>query len=427
MASVIVVGGGLSGCAAAAAAARAGAATTLIERAEVLGGWGLLAGVVDHKYFPVREELKLMGGYDIFQVIDGCTLHRDVKFPWPGPNGAMKDLYDATKLGPGLRQSLEKIGVKVKVQCRATDVVMKGNRIEALVLNDGSHLSADAFVDATGGAGGVSNCRTYGRGCAMCFQRCPAFGDRVSIAAKAGVKELKGKKRDGTYGPTNSAYALFKESLSAEIRQELERNGIICIPIPKALVNYERTRNITASANIDAGFAENALLVDIGFVAKRIAGGYTPLEELRRIPGLENAIYAEPFAGTIGNAVRYMALTPRDEALRVKGIANLFVASEKVGINGIGEAIVPGVVAGHNAARNSRGLEPLVLPRTTMVGGFIAFGTENWDKEEWLCNRFTLYGGPFCEFAEKTGLYSEDPVQIKKRIVNNSLEGILLS
>ena len=78
MAKVVVVGGGLAGCAAAAAAARAGASVTLLERAELLGGWALFAGRVDHKYFTVREELRLMGGDDIFRVLDNCTLHKDV-------------------------------------------------------------------------------------------------------------------------------------------------------------------------------------------------------------------------------------------------------------------------------------------------------------------------------------------------------------
>jgi len=38
----------------------------------------------------------------------------------------------------------------------------------------------------------------YGNGCAMCIYRCPTFGPRFSIAAKAGVPEIMGQKADGT-------------------------------------------------------------------------------------------------------------------------------------------------------------------------------------------------------------------------------------
>jgi len=106
LAKVTVVGGGCAGCAAAAAAAKTGAKVTLLERAELLGGWASFAGRVDHKYITVREELRLMGGHDIFEVLDNCTLHKAVKFPWPKPQGATKTVYNVTKLDPELRKCL---------------------------------------------------------------------------------------------------------------------------------------------------------------------------------------------------------------------------------------------------------------------------------------------------------------------------------
>lgn len=425
MAKVVVVGGGLAGCAAAAAAARAGASVTLLERAELLGGWGLFAGRVDHKYFTVREELRLMGGDDIFQVLDNCTLHKNVKFPWPKPLGATKTLYDVTKLDPELRKHLEGMGVEVRTQSRAKDVDMDDSKIQAVILDDGTKVNGDVFVDATGGTGGIKNCQTYANGCAMCFQRCPAFGDRVSIAAKAGVKELLGKKLDGSLGPMTAAFSLVKESLAPKVREEMERVGVVWLPVPPELINYKRTENITASANIDKGFAENIVLVDIGGHAKRIAGGYTPLDELRKVPGLEQAVYADPYAGTIGNGVRYMAITPRGDALNVPGVENLFVASEKLGINGVGEVTATGVVAGHNAVRRAVGIPPLVLPEATMLGGFIAYTNERWDKEEGLRARSHLFTGPYLRRAEETGVYTEEKGVIRSRIEDNGLTNLL--
>ncbi len=422
MSKTVVVGGGFAGCAAAAAMARAGASVTLLERMEILGGLGLLAGQSNHKQFPVREELRLMGAYDMFQVLDNCTLHESVKMPLPKPEGRTTTIYDVTRLDTELMKHLEGIGVEVRLMSRVKDIKVEGRKIQSVILDDGQEIQGDAFVDATGSAGGIRNCQTYGNGCVMCILRCPAFGDRVSIAAKAGVKELMGKRRDGSIGPMSAAYALVKESLANDLREELERTGYVCIPVPQELVNYKRTENITASGNIDPGFAENVVLVDNGY-AKRVAAGYTPLHELRRIPGLERARYADPYAGTIGNAIRFMAITPRDSALNVPGVENLFVASEKVGVSSIAGTIVTGVVAGHNAARRAAHMDLLTLPRTTIVGDFLAYVNERWDKEG-LTTRFNTHGGPYLRRAREIGLYTEDKGVIRSRIETSGLTNV---
>lgn len=423
MARIVIVGGGLAGCAAAAAAAKAGASITLLERMDVLGGFGLLAGMVDRKQGCVKEELRLMGGYDVFQVIDNCNLH-DTHLPWPKPEGATHIMYDVIKLDSELQNYLEGIGVEVRLMSRAKDVQMDGGAIQAVILDDGSRVEGDAFVDATGGAGPIASCQRYGNGCAMCIMRCPAFGDRVSIARKAGVKELMGKKLDGSIGPMSAAYALLKESLAPELRAELERTGYVVVPMPKELIDYKRTESITASGNIDEGFAENVVLIDNGY-AKRIAAGYTPLHELRKVPGLERARYADPYAGTIGNAVRFQALTPRGNALNVPSVDNLFVASEKLGINGVGEVTATGVVAGHNAVRKAASMDSLVLPGTTMLGAYIAYINEKWDTEEGLTRRFHLWTGPFFHRAKEIGLYTEDKDIVRSRIEKEGLVNVL--
>ncbi len=426
MTRVVIVGGGLAGCAAAATAAKAGASVTLLERTDVLGGCGILAGMVKkYRSLCAKEELRAMGGYDIFQVFDNCLLHESVKWPWPKPDGVTNIYYDVTQLDPELRKHLSGMGVEIRLISRAKDVEMDGKVIRAVILDDKSKVPGDVFIDTTGGAGGIANCQRYGNGCAMCFMRCPAFGDRVSIAKKAGVKELMGKKRDGSFGPITSAFCLLKESIAPELKKEMERVGYISIPLPPELINYKRTESITASGNIDKGFAENVVLSDIGgSYAKRTAAGYTPLDELRKVPGLERAIYADPIGGTIGNAVRYMALTPRGDALNVPGVENLFVASEKLGVASLSAAVVLGAVAGHNAVRKAVGMAPLVLPRTIMLGDFIAYLKENWDTEEGLKTRFHMWTGAFFRRAKESGLYTEDKAMIRSRIEKEGLVNV---
>lgn len=424
MVRIIVVGGGLAGCAAASAAAKAGASVTLLERTEVLGGCGLWSGALDKKCLPVREELRFMSGDDIFAVLETCTLHDNVKFPWPKPSGAVKRLFDVTRVDGALLKHLKKVGVEVRLPSRAKDVKMDGKCIRSVILDDETCLEGDAFVDATGGAGGFENCQKYGNGCAMCFMRCPAFGDRVSIVQKAGVKELAGKKGDGSIGPMSAACTLLKETMAPELRKELETTGRAFIALPQELIHYKRTESITASVNIDAGFAENVVLADIGAYAKRIAAGYAPLHELRRVPGLENVRYIDPYAGTIGNAIRFMAVSPRDNALQVPGIENLFVASEKLGVSGIPTAIMTGVLAGHNSLRMAVGMTPLVVSRNTIFGDFFAYVNERWDKEEGLRKRFNTFHGPYLKRTEELGLYTEDKTILRSRIEENDLVNV---
>jgi len=422
-----VVGGGFGGCAAAAAARKAGAQITLLERMEVVGGWARLTGRLDHKYFPVREELGLMGGDDIFRVLDSCILHENVFIPWPEPSGSTKNIFHTVKAESELRKYLEGIGIDVRLQSRARDIERYDSDITAVILDDGTKIPGDVFIDATGGAGPQANCQKYGNGCAMCFMRCPAFGGRVSIAGKAGVKELKGKRRDGSIGAINGAFALLKESLATELREQLERKGTVWIPVPHQFVNdsYKRTESVTASGLVGKVYAENVVLVDIGVYVKRAAGGYAPLDELRKTPGLEQAVYAEPTAGTIGNGVRFMAITPRGDALNVPGINNLFVASEKLGVSGVGEVIATGVVAGHNAVRKAVGMAPLLLPGTTMLGDFIAYTNERWREEEGLRARFHVCTEPYFHHAQELGLYTEDRNLIHSRIEEGGLVNVL--
>ena len=425
--NIVVIGGGFGGCAAAAAARKAGAQVTLLERMEVVGGWARLTGRLDHKYFPLREELGLMGGDDIFALLDDCTLHENVFFPWPEPSGSVKTIFHTAKAESELRTYLEGIGVKVRLQSRASDIERGGGEIRSVILDNGTKIQGDVFIDATGGAGPQANCQKYGNGCAMCFMRCPAFGGRVSIAGKAGVKELKGKRGDGSIGAINGAFALLKESLAPELREQLERKGTVWIPVPRQFINgsYKRTESITASGLVGKVYSENVVLIDIGVYVKRAAGGYAPLDELRKTPGLEQAVYAEPTAGVIGNGVRFMAVTPRGDALNVPGVDNLFVASEKLGVCGVGEVIATGVIAGHNAVRKAVGMAPLILPRTTLLGDFIAYVNERWNEEDALKERFHTYTEPYIRHAEEVGLSTEDGDLIRSQIQMNGLVNVL--
>ncbi len=421
---IIIVGGGFAGCAAACSAVKAGANVTVLERMEVLGGCGLVGGQISNAHFPVREELKLMGGYDIFQVIDNCAIHDSVSSALGVPNSCQ--MHDVSRIDSELMKHLDSLGVEVLLQSRVKDIKMADKTIQAVVLDNMSEIQADVFIDATGGAGPQANCRKYGNGCVMCVLRCPAFGGRVSIAEKTGIKELIGKKLDGSIGPTSSGCSFIKESIARELVRELERTGCIYVPVPPELVNdeaYKRNENVT-SGFVNKLFVENVVLLDNGLYAKRPAHGYTPLEEMRQVPGFERVVYAEPHAGSKGNSIRYMALTPRGDALDVPNVDNLFVASEKLGTVGLPESIVGGTVAGYNAVTKAVGMKPVILPKTMLLGDFLSYVNKRWNMEEHLRERFSFCVGTYFRRSSELGLHTQDQSVLYSRVKDSGLEGI---
>ena len=238
---VIVVGAGWSGCAAALSAQKEGAEVTLIERADMLLGTGLVGGIMrNNGRFTATEEMIAMGRGEIFQLVDQNCLHQNIEFP----EHHHASLYNVATMEPLVKRFL--IGKKINLQLstRVEDVEMDGARMKAVIGKQGGEkvrFEGAAFIDATGTAGPPGNCTKYGNGCVMCIIRCPSFGGRVSITAKTGVKEMIGRKGDHI-GAMSGSCKLLKESLSREIVDTLNKHGVAVIPIPALCAGQGKAR-----------------------------------------------------------------------------------------------------------------------------------------------------------------------------------------
>lgn len=417
-AKVIVVGGGFSGVAAAVAAKKAGAETALLERTDLLSGAGLRAGRLYQNGKRVAgEEAKALGVGEVFEALESIMLHR----------GNIIDeentlIYNTGLVDTALLKVLEKAGVEVHFQSRAVEVEAEKGSLKAVTTASGERFSGDVFVDASGTFGGVSNCNRYGHGCVMCHNRCLFFGDRVSIATKAGAEELHWTRPDGTPGASGAALGIYKESLSPELQARLKKEGAFSIPIPEELIDYSRLKQLAAARGPRE--VSHINLVDIGLAAKCVGIGYFPLANLRKIPGFENAQVENPMGGGGHQFINHMSLNPRENSLRAKGFVNLFIAGEKAGQTGIAEVISTGILAGNNAARVAFGKEPVELPRSTAIGDIIAVRGENMAKSEDLRVPFSMAHGVYFERMKSLGLYSTDPAAIHKRIAGLGLAGI---
>lgn len=420
MVKVCVVGGGWAGTAAAIAAAKAGAEVLVLERTDMFLGTGLVGGIMrNNGRFSATEESIAMGARELFDAVDESARHSNIDFP--GHKHAT--LYDVARIEPAVRRKLDGAGVKYILQCRITDVKMDGKKIISVIDQDKKKYEADVFVETTGTAGPQGNCLKYGNGCAMCIYRCPTFGPRIALATKCGVEEFVGKKADGSIGAMSGSCKLHKDSLSEEIQQELNEKGVVVVPIPDKLQKKGSLETKACQQYALKEFAENIILLDTGHA--KLMSPYYPLETLRQIPGFENARFEDPYAGGIGNSMRYLALSPRDNTLKTQGLDNLFCGGEKAGLLvGHTEAIVTGSLAGRNAVNFGVGKKLMTIPDSLAIGDAITHVNEQMKTAEGITKKYTFSGSVYFERMKEKGLYTTNVDEIKQRVEKAGMTGV---
>ncbi len=416
---VVIAGGGWSGCAAAVSAKKNGAEVILLERTDMLLGTGLVGGIMrNNGRYTAAEEAIALGGGDLFHITDAHTRHKNIDFP--GHKHA--SLYDIGTTPGAVTEHLTKLGVDIRFNARMMRADMNGDTILSVTDANENTYEGDVFIDTTGTAGPMNNCAKYGNGCAMCILRCPSFGGRVSLAGLAGIPEIQGKKANGSIGAMSGSCKLYKESLSPKIAETLNKTGVAVIPIPDTLI--EDHLDIKACQQYALSeFKKNIVLLDTGHA--KLMSPFFDLKKLHQIPGFENARYEDPYAGGRGNSMRYFAMAPRDDALHVKGVKNLFCAGEKAGLLvGHTEAIVTGTLAGCNSVRFVRGETPVILPRQLAIGEAIAYVREQMATERGLSLKYTFSGSVLFERMRELNLYTTDVRKIQDRVAALGLKNV---
>lgn len=424
-ADVVVVGGGWAGCSAAVAAVKAGAEKVIIlERSDSLLGTGLVGGIMrNNGRFVAAEEMIALGCGDLFQVCDSVSRHIGMDFP--GHNHA--SLYDVTKIEPAVRKKLHELGVEFWLIARVTHAHRSGtNKITSVTLENGTSVKGQVFVDATGTVGAQSYCTEHGNGCVMCIVRCPTYGPRVSLSGLVGIPERQGRRAGGHIGAMSGSCKLDKDTIQHDIIEQMEHTGVAVVPLPRHLIHEEKLGLKACQQYAMKEYAENIILLDTGQV--KLMTSFIPLEQLRQVPGMEEVRYVDPYSGTIGNSMRYAAIAPRDDAMRVAGpVENLFCGGEKAGLLvGHTEAIVTGALAGHNAVRYLAGKKPLILPRELAVGEAIPFVREGMETPDGMTRKYTFSGSIYFQRMKELDMYQgPEPEVYHERVRKAGAEGIL--
>jgi len=170
-------------------------------------------------------------------------------------------------------------------------------------------------------------------------------------------------------------------------------------------------------------FKDNIVILDTGHA--KLMTPFFDLQRLRKVPGFENTRYEDPYTGGKGNSMRFFSMAPRDDALKVQGVENLFCGGEKAGLLvGHTEAIVTGALAGHNAARYASGKPLLVLPRELVIGEAIAWVREQMATPEGKGKKYTFSGSVLFDRMKALDLYTTDIASIRTRVAACGLEGV---
>lgn len=417
---VIIIGGGWSGCAAAISAKKAGAEVHIYEKTDLLLGLGNVGGIMrNNGRYTASEELIALGGGELIKLTDKISTHRNIDFP--GHKHAT--LYDVNRIEGEVRDYLKSIGINIHMEKRVRDVEIEKKRIKGIYLADDTYIEGDVFVETTGTTGPMGNCLRYGNGCSMCVLRCPSFGPRISISERCGVSDSQGERANDILGAMSGSCKLSKESLSDEIRNELNEKGVVVLKVPAEDVNYDKLNSKVCQQYALKEFAENIVLLDTGHA--KLMTTYYPLEKLRKIKGLEHAKYVDPYAGSKGNSIRYLSVAPRTNDMKVVGVDNLLCAGEKSGLFvGHTEAICTGTLAGHNAVRLIMGMPLLILPNSLAIGDIISYENSESQTREGRKVRYTFAGAGYFKRMKDLGLYTMDIKDIKSRIDRVNLTDI---
>ncbi len=417
---VVIIGGGWSGLAAAITAKKAGADVEIYEKTDLVLGLGNIGGIMrNNGRYTAAEELIALGAGDLIHLTDKATRHKNIDFP--GHKHAW--LYDVNIIEPLVKDYVEDMGIKIFLDHRVIDVKKEGDTIVGMISFDGSFISGDVFIETTGSTGPMGNCLRYGNGCSMCVLRCPSFGPRVSISLRAGVPDLQGEREEDVYGAFSGSCKIGKETLSEEIVEELNKNGVVVLKVPTEDINLDKLNQKVCQQYALKEFAENLVLLDTGHA--KLMTSYYPLDKLRKIKGLEKAKFVDPYAGGKGNSIRYLSVAPRDNNMKVNGLKNLFCAGEKSGLFvGHTEAICTGSLAGHNSVRLYLGMPLLTLPRSTAIGDLLSYENQMTSTVEGRRQRHTFAGAGYFQRMKEMNLYSTDIEEISNRIKKSNLENI---
>ena len=193
--------------------------------------------------------------------------------------------------------------------------------------------------------------------CPMTEEQYDAFY-RALITAKEA--ELKSFDREGQKNPK-----VFEGCMPVEVMARRGYDTLRYGPLkPVGLIDKRVGKEAFAVVQLRKENREGTMYNLVGFQT------HLTFPEQKRvfsmIPGLENAAFLR--YGVMHRNTYLHSPGFLDATYAVRRDPRIFFAGQMTGVEGYIESAGSGLVAGINAARSARGMEPIVLPRETMLG-----------------------------------------------------------
>ena len=193
--------------------------------------------------------------------------------------------------------------------------------------------------------------------CPMTREQYDAFYQALITAKEA---ELKAFDREGQKGPK-----VFEGCMPVEVMARRGYDTLRYGPLkPVGLVDKRVGKEAFAVVQLRKENREGTMYNLVGFQT------HLTFPEQKRvfsmIPGLENANFLR--YGVMHRNTYLHSPGFLDATYAVRREPRIFFAGQMTGVEGYIESAGSGLVAGLNAARVARGMEPLTLPRETMLG-----------------------------------------------------------
>lgn len=194
--------------------------------------------------------------------------------------------------------------------------------------------------------------------CPMNKEEYEAFYEALVAAESAPLKEFDRPEE-------KSGMKVYEGCMPVEV---LAKRGIECVRYgcmkPVGLTDPRTGHRPWAAVQLRKENKEGTLYNIVGFQTNLKFGEQKRVFSM--IPGLENAEFARygvMHRNTFIDSPRLL-----DRHFMLKGSKNVFFGGQITGVEGYVESAASGIIAGRALADRLEGIQPLVLPRTTMLG-----------------------------------------------------------
>ncbi len=382
--TITILGGGLAGCEAAWQAVRAGARVRLVEMkpekytaahhkeglAELVCSNSLRSDSLANAVGLLKEELRRMGSLimeaaDATRVPAGSALAVDREKFSEYITKKIEECPDIERVNAEAERVSEEDGVTVIATGPLTSDAL-ATYIEKELGCEGLHFfdAAAPIVDAESINYDVAFFASrYDKGdadyinCPMNAEQYEAFWQALVTAEEATLKDFDREEQ--------KKLKVFEGCMPVEVMARRGHDTLLFGPLkPVGLVDKRVGKEAHAVVQLRRENQEGSMYNLVGFQT------HLTFPEQRRvfrmIPGLERAEflrYGVMHRNTYLNSPELL-----DETYRLRNREEIYFAGQMTGVEGYIESAGSGFVAGLNAARKAQGLDPIVFPKTTMLG-----------------------------------------------------------